>query len=52
MRDHGEIASWFDGFTVLDPGVTFIPDWRSDAALDDPTAARRLAWCGVGCKDG
>ncbi|GAB2751902.1 SAM-dependent methyltransferase [Salinifilum aidingensis] len=51
VRDRAEILPWFDGFTVLDPGVTFIPDWRPDAALDHPTEARRLAWCGVGRKD-
>lgn len=51
VRDHAEFASWFDGFDLLDPGVTFLPDWRPEGpgdAEEDPTGARSLAWCGVG----
>lgn len=50
VRDRAEITSWFDGFDLLEPGVTFLPDWRADVELDDPTMARKLAWCGVGSK--
>ena len=55
VRDRDEFASWFDGFELLDPGVSFLSDWRPDQpadASDDPTDARSLAWCAVGRKLG
>ncbi|MGH3626511.1 MAG: SAM-dependent methyltransferase, partial [Sciscionella sp.] len=49
IRDREEIATWFAGFELLDPGVVFLPDWRPDHKVAD-TAARPLAWCGAGRK--
>ena len=51
VRDREEFAGWFTGFDLLDPGVSFLPDWRPDHPedpADDPTGARPLAWCAVG----
>jgi hypothetical protein len=51
VRGRDEFAGWFAGFEVLEPGVSFLPDWRPDQPEDpedDPTCARPLAWCAVG----
>lgn len=51
IREKGEFTALFDGFELLAPGVSFLPDWRPDHPedpADDPTGARNLAWCAVG----
>lgn len=51
VRDYAEISDWFCGLELLEPGVTFLPDWRPGRPHDpdeDPTDARALAWCAVG----
>lgn len=54
LRAPDEIAGWFDGLNLLEPGITHLPDWRP---VDDPSqlpeeeaAARPFAWCAVGEK--
>ncbi|GAB3491242.1 SAM-dependent methyltransferase [Amycolatopsis cihanbeyliensis] len=51
LRQPEEIAGWFDGLTLLDPGITHLTDWRPDldpATLPQPEAeARPFAWCAV-----
>jgi hypothetical protein len=53
LRDRDGIASLFEGFELLEPGLVWLPEWRPDDGdtidfLDDPTAA--LGLCGVGRK--
>jgi len=54
LRDRDDIVSWFDGLTLLEPGITHLPDWRPTIDLTElPQAeaeARPFAWCGVGEK--
>jgi SAM-dependent methyltransferase len=35
-RTRAEIARFFDGFTLLDPGLVWLPEWRPDRAEDVP----------------
>jgi S-adenosyl methyltransferase len=47
MRTSGEIARFFDGFTLVEPGLVWLPEWRpapGDDIPDDP----RTFWCRVG----
>jgi SAM-dependent methyltransferase len=40
MRTRDEIAQLYDGFTILDPGLVWIPQWRPDSpdeVPEDPT---------------
>lgn len=52
IRDRNEIEAMFTGFELVEPGVVFLPEWRSDGpgALyeDDPRKSWALA--GVGRK--
>lgn len=47
-RDRGQVAEFFDGWELLDPGIVFLPDWRPFSPPDPADTARKLAWCGVG----
>ncbi|WP_116045454.1 SAM-dependent methyltransferase [Amycolatopsis palatopharyngis] len=51
LRPREEIASWFDGLDLLEPGVTHLTDWRPDFDADNlpprDLAAKPFAWCGV-----
>jgi SAM-dependent methyltransferase len=47
MRTSEEIAGLFDGFTIVDPGVVWLPLWRpgpDDVIPEDP----ERFWCRVG----
>ncbi len=47
LRPHAEIASWFDGFPLVEPGLVHIPRWRpEDGPVEDPE--RFGAYAGVG----
>ncbi|GAA2704337.1 SAM-dependent methyltransferase [Micromonospora olivasterospora] len=49
MRARAEVAAFFTGFDLLDPGVVFLPRWRPDPG--DPPASPRaavMAFAGVG----
>ncbi len=35
-RTRAEIAGFFDGFTLIDPGLVWIPQWRPDNPEDVP----------------
>ena len=50
MRPHGEVVRFFDGFTLLDPGVVHIPLWRPDGAILDGRG-RNPGYAGVGRRD-
>jgi SAM-dependent methyltransferase len=52
LRTRAEVAAYFDGFTLVDPGLVFIPQWRPDP--QDPVdehPERVGAYAGVGRKD-
>ncbi|SBT43055.1 SAM-dependent methyltransferase [Micromonospora auratinigra] len=52
MRTRAEVAAFLAGFTLLDPGVVFLPRWRPDPG-DEPASARAavMAYAGVGRLD-
>jgi S-adenosyl methyltransferase len=45
LRSRADIAGFFDGMDIVDPGVVLLPEWRSDC--DD---AYINAYAGVACK--
>ncbi|QSB14633.1 SAM-dependent methyltransferase [Natronosporangium hydrolyticum] len=47
IRDHAEISSWFAGMELVEPGVTFLPDWRPDTPDEAQDLARPLGYGGV-----
>jgi hypothetical protein len=51
LRSRDEIVSWFDGLRLLEPGVTYLTDWRPDTDPAELPAhelvARPFALCGV-----
>jgi hypothetical protein len=52
MRSRAEINAFFEGFTLVDPGVVWLPLWRPEAS--DPPAdhpERTTGFAGVGRKD-
>jgi SAM-dependent methyltransferase len=52
LRTRAQIAAYFEGFSVIDPGLVFIPQWRpdpGDAADEHPEQVG--AYAGVGRKD-
>jgi SAM-dependent methyltransferase len=52
VRSRADIGRFFDGFTLLDPGLVYIPQWRPDSPGDVPADPSRLwALVGVGRKD-
>ena len=44
-RTHAEVTSFFDGLTLVDPGVVPVPQWRPDSALE--AGAKSTMWGGV-----
>ena len=48
VRGVEEIAGFFDGLALVEPGVVRVPEWRPDEDGDD--AAPVDAYCGVGRK--
>ncbi|GAB3486734.1 SAM-dependent methyltransferase [Nocardiopsis coralliicola] len=49
LRTGGELAAFFDGYTLLEPGVVSCTDWRPDGPYDPD--ARVAQYCGVARKD-
>jgi S-adenosyl methyltransferase len=47
MRSREEVARFFDGFDLVDPGVVYVPQWRPDPAESVPSEQLNL-WCLVG----
>jgi hypothetical protein len=47
MRSREEIAGLCDGFTLLEPGLVWIPEWRPDSPGDVPADPSRF-WALVG----
>lgn len=52
-RTRSEIADLFEGFTLVDPGVVFMPSWRPDPHLEpEPHPERFASYAAVGRLDG
>jgi S-adenosyl methyltransferase len=52
-RSAGEIARFFDGFDLVEPGLQYGPLWRPDSPGDVPEDSRRFWFLGgVGVKGG
>jgi hypothetical protein len=50
MRPREEVEGFFDGFSLVDPGVVAIPFWRPDGHL--PAGAERIpGYAGLGRRD-
>jgi SAM-dependent methyltransferase len=47
VRTREEITSWFDGMELVEPGVTFLPDWRPESIEESSNVARPLGYGGV-----
>jgi hypothetical protein len=50
-RPHAEILRYFDGLTLVEPGLVFIPLWRPDPDERVDRPERISAYAGVGRKD-
>jgi SAM-dependent methyltransferase len=42
-RSRAEILRLFDGFTLIDPGLVYVPSWRPDSPADVPADPSRFA---------
>lgn len=40
LRGREQFTAFFDGFTILDPGVVYLPDWRPVDVVDTDDPAR------------
>lgn len=48
LRDRAEFAPWFGDWTMLEPGITRLPDWRPvSEVLPDELKASSFGWGGV-----
>lgn len=51
VRPYAEVSRFFDGFTLVDPGLVWCPLWRTESADDVPEAPEDSSvWAGVGRK--
>lgn len=48
LRDRAEFTSWFSELELVDPGVSYLNDWRPDTRADLDEPARPLGYGGVG----
>lgn len=54
IRDRDQIAAFFTGLELVDPGLVLLPDWRpddEDYVPDEEDVARNVGLCGVGRVD-
>jgi SAM-dependent methyltransferase len=50
FRTRDQIARFFDGFTLIDPGLVWLPEWRPDSpddVPDDPASFSAAAGVGI-----
>lgn len=52
MRSRDEITGFLDGLELVDPGMTWVSEWRNEPESDAGTEADRsdILWAGVGRK--
>jgi hypothetical protein len=48
LRDHDEVARFFTGLDLVEPGVVEVSKWRPRSELE--AAAANAVWCGVARK--
>ncbi len=41
IRSHRDIQRFFDGFTLIEPGLVYLPEWRPDSPGDVPEDPRK-----------
>ncbi len=44
-RDHSQVSAFFDGLTLVEPGVVGVPQWRPETEYG--ATAPTMAWCGI-----
>ena len=44
VRTRDEIAALFDGFTLVEPGLVWIPEWRPDSPMCRRTRSDSGPW--------
>ncbi|MCF2525716.1 SAM-dependent methyltransferase [Yinghuangia soli] len=51
MRSRDEVAAFFDGFELAEPGLVFLPEWRPEAgAAPEAKPGRFTGYAGVGTR--
>ena len=48
LRNHDEVARFFTGLDLVEPGVVEVSEWRPRSELE--SAAANAVWCGVARK--
>ncbi|GAA2665400.1 SAM-dependent methyltransferase [Streptomyces vastus] len=48
MRSRDEIARFFEGYDMVEPGLVPMPEWRPDTALEDEDPYAYAGFAGVG----
>ena len=48
MRSHAQVTAFFDGLTVVDPGVVLTHQWRPDSAAEAATPG--VLWAGAAAR--
>ncbi|MFE9642901.1 SAM-dependent methyltransferase [Streptomyces sp. NPDC006365] len=48
MRSRDEIARFFEGYDMMEPGLVPMPEWRPDTALEDEDPYSYSGFAGVG----
>jgi hypothetical protein len=48
MRSREEIARFFEGYDMVEPGLVPMPNWRPDTALEDEDPYSFSGFAGVG----
>ncbi|WP_280390703.1 SAM-dependent methyltransferase [Nocardia brasiliensis] len=50
LRNRNQFAAYFDGFELVDPGITYAPDWRPDQPPNPDDPARVCNFAAIGYK--
>jgi hypothetical protein len=48
MRSRDNIARFFEGYDMVEPGLVPMPEWRPDTALEDEDPYSYSGFAGVG----
>jgi SAM-dependent methyltransferase len=51
MRSRDEVAALLDGFTLVEPGIVFLPQWRPDDPVPPANPERFTGYAAVGRRD-
>ncbi|MFE9328175.1 SAM-dependent methyltransferase [Nocardia sp. NPDC052278] len=50
LRSRTQFTEFFDGFNLVDPGITYAPDWRPDVPVNTKDPARPCNFAAIGYK--